>query len=299
MHTQQEDTSVRPVAIIGGGTLGRRVALMFATRGGEVRIYDPIERTRAEAVTFAQDLLPEVVATISDGRPGNIRGADDLSEALADAWLVIEAIPERLDQKVDLFSELDRLASPDAILATNSSSFPSHELISGVERPERVVNMHFFMPPAQRAVELMSCGFTTPAIIDRLVEVLPQFGIVPFVARAESMGFIFNRVWAAIKREVLEVVAAGVATPEEVDALWMLNTGFPAGVFQSMDTVGLDVVLDIENSYAARYPTLSPAPRELLHRYVDAGHLGVKTGRGFYEYPTADATAPQVSKGTR
>jgi len=117
------------------------------------------------------------------------------------------------------------------------------------------------------------------------VRVRAEQGVhVPFVAHRESTGFIVNRIWAAIERESLAVVADGVSTPEDVDAMWMVNTGAPAGPFRMMDQVGLDVVLDIEDHYAAEDPHLPEGPRRLLHEHVDAGHLGRKTGRGFYRY---------------
>lgn len=197
---------------------------------------------------------------------------------------MIEAVPERFDLKTSVFKALDASADADAILATNSSSFPSSVFASDVAAPQRLLNMHFFMPPAQRAVELMTSGATDTQVFELLQLELPRFGLQPFVAREESMGFIFNRVWAAMKREVLQVVADGVATPEDIDALWKLNTGLQTGIFQGMDQVGLDVALDIEENYASRYPNLSEAPRQVLRRYVEEGRLGVKTGRGFYTY---------------
>ena len=282
--TMPTDFETRPVTVIGGGTLGRRVALMFAARGGEVRIVDAAEEAAAEAVAYVERELPALVGAIDGGAVGRAAAFSDLPSAVAGAWLVVEAVPERRELKSEIFGRLDRYADHDAILATNSSSYPSSALISGVERPERVVNLHFFMPPQQRAAEIMSCGKTDAEVLAFLSSVLPHFGIRPFVAKTESMGFIFNRVWAAIKREALQVVASGVATPEEFDDLWRLNTGLPIGVFQGMDRVGLDVALDIEESYAAKYPELPSAPRELLREYVQAGRLGVKTGRGFYTY---------------
>ena len=274
----------RPIAVIGAGTLGRRVALMFATRGGEVRIFDPLPPVRADAVEFVTSELPAVVATIESGAAGRAVAAEDLGSAVAGAWLVIEAVPEKFELKASVLAALDDASDADALLATNSSSFPSSVFASTVRSPERLLNMHFFMPPAQRAVELMSSGATDPRALELLQLTLPLFGLRPFVARQESMGFIFNRVWAAMKREVLQVVAEGVATPEDIDALWKLNTGLPFGIFQGMDQVGLDVALDIEENYASRYPHLSEAPRRLLRQYVDAGHLGVKSGRGFFTY---------------
>ncbi|MFF0713369.1 3-hydroxyacyl-CoA dehydrogenase family protein [Streptomyces bauhiniae] len=278
----------RPVAVLGAGTLGRRIALMFATRGGEVRIYDPSAEAGKQACAYVEQHVSEVAARVGGGTPGSVAATTDLAEALAGAWLVVEAVPERLELKRQVFADLDRLAAPDAILASNSSSYPTSRFIDGVTTPERVVNMHFYMPPAQPAVDLMSSGHTDRAVLDLLLEVLPRYGVFPFEAHRESTGFIFNRIWAAIKREALSVVAEGVSTPEDVDRMWAINTGTAGGPFRAMDQVGLDVVLDIENHYAAENPNLPTGPRELLGRYVDAGHLGVKTGRGFYEYGARD-----------
>ncbi|TNM50233.1 3-hydroxyacyl-CoA dehydrogenase family protein, partial [Nocardioides albidus] len=165
-----------------------------------------------------------------------------------------------------------------------SSSYPSSQVIEQVTTPERVLNLHFFMPPRATACELMSCGRTDPAVIDTLVTELPRFGLTPFVARKESLGFIQNRIWAAIKREALMVLDEGVATPEDVDRLYKLGLGARRGPFEAMDAVGLDVVLDIEENYAAHREGLPDGPRQLLRRYIDEGRLGVKSGRGFYDY---------------
>jgi 3-hydroxybutyryl-CoA dehydrogenase len=143
--------------------------------------------------------------------------------------------------------------------------------------------MHYFMPPFANAVELMSCGRTDDRVIERLMNALPQYGLTPFHAKRESVGFIYNRIWAAIKRESLAVAAEGVATPEEIDRLFTLVLGTQAGPFRMMDRVGLDVALDIENHYAAVRPGLPESPRQLLQQYVDEGRLGMKSGRGFYD----------------
>lgn len=279
-----QSTDGRPVTVIGGGTLGRRIALMFAGGGSEVRIFDLSEEVRGAAVDYVERELPDVVASRADAVAGSVRGADDLADAVADAWLVIEAIPERLDLKTALFGQLDRAAAADAILASNSSSYASRLMIDEVENPERVLNMHFYMPPRQNAVDLMGDGQTDQAIIDLLLERLPRYGVIPFVAHRESTGFIFNRIWAAIKRESLAVVADGVSTPQDIDEMFTVNTGAAAGPFRMMDQVGLDVVLDIEEHYAAENPHLPEGPRRILRERVDAGDLGVKTGRGFYSY---------------
>jgi 3-hydroxybutyryl-CoA dehydrogenase len=213
---------------------------------------------------------------------GRIVFAKTLEPAIADTWMVVEAVPERLDLKKTIFNDLDRLAPQDAILASNSSSYPSSQIIERVTKPSRVVNTHYYMPPEQNAVEVMSCGKTSDAVIADLMERLPLYGVVPFHVRKESVGFIFNRIWAAVKRESLEVVKEGVSTPAEVDHIFQILLGSHGGPFRLMDKVGLDVVLDIEEHYAAIHPELPSGPRELLKQYIKEGRLGLKTGKGFY-----------------
>jgi 3-hydroxybutyryl-CoA dehydrogenase len=182
-----------------------------------------------------------------------------------------------------VFGELDRLADPDAILASNSSSLPTSHLIGNVRHPERVLNAHYQQPPELNAVELMSCGKTDAGIIDALMDELPRYGLVPFHVRRESDGFIFNRIWAAIKRECLMVVEEGVAAPEDVDRMWNIWVGEGAP-FQLMDRIGLDIVLDIEEHYASVRQGIPEGPRKLLRQYVEDGRLGVKSGYGFYDH---------------
>jgi 3-hydroxybutyryl-CoA dehydrogenase len=279
-----EDIRDRPVAVIGAGTLGRRVALMFASRGGTVRIHARRPEQLAGATQYVTQDLPRVLQGRGFGEVGVAVGTSSLEEALDDAWLVVESVPEKLEIKIPLWGQIDQAAPPDTIFATNSSSYPSRLMAENVRDKSRLCNMHFYMPPEVNAVDLMSDGETDRGLLDTLVTVLPEFGVHPFEARKESTGFIFNRIWAAIKRESLAVVAEGVARPEDVDGMFKVNWGVPAGPFQMMDLVGLDVVLDIENHYAEEFPHLPKQVRELLQSYVDAGKLGVKTGEGFYSY---------------
>lgn len=202
---------------------------------------------------------------------------------IANAWLIIESIPERRDLKVELFAELDAHASKDAILTSNSSSYPSSQIIGRVSHPERVLNTHFMMPPDARAVELMSCGHTNPRIIELLKRELPRYGLSTYFAQRESVGFIYNRIWAAIKRESLAVVAEGVASPQDIDAIYVQTSGGDAGPFRRMDAVGLDVVLSIEEHYTQVRPGLPEGPCELLKGMIAEGRLGKKSGRGFYD----------------
>ncbi|OMC51707.1 3-hydroxybutyryl-CoA dehydrogenase [Mycobacterium sp. IS-2888] len=279
-----DDIQNRPVAVIGAGTLGRRIALMFASRGGTVRIHARRAEQLAEATQYVAESLPQLVSERGFGEVGVATATTSLDEALEDAWLAVESAPEKLEIKIPLWGQIDQAAPANTIFATNSSSYPSRLMAENVRDKTRLCNMHFYMPPQVNAVDLMSDGETDRGLLDTLLTVLPEFGVHPFEARKECTGFIFNRIWAAIKRESLAVVAEGVARPEDVDGMFRVNWGVPAGPFQMMDLVGLDVVLDIENHYAQEFPHLPKHVRELLQAYIDAGKLGIKTGEGFYSY---------------
>jgi 3-hydroxybutyryl-CoA dehydrogenase len=278
------DVDERPVAVIGGGTLGRRIALMFAAGGTPVQLYSRSADTRDAAARFISENLAAVTEQL--GRAADGSGAvelfGELEPALNRAWLVIESVSEDPSVKQPLFAELDRLAEPDAILGTNSSSYPSSALAGSVSRPERLLNVHFQMPPQLIAVELMSCGATDQAVIDALVERLPRYGLVPFTVLKESVGFLFNRIWHAARRECLLILAEGVSTPAEVDRIFQLSLGTPIAPFRLMDRIGLDVALAVEEHWAT-VRDIPTAPRELLREYIDQGFLGVKAGRGFYD----------------
>lgn len=285
-YTLPSDVDDRPIALDGAGVLGRRIASVFAAGGTDVRIFDVSEAQRESARDYVQEQMQRVKSALNlaESPSGRVSLFDDLTESVQTAWMVIEAIPERLELKRKAFGQLDEVADADAILASNSSSLPTSCLIENIKRPERVLNTHYYQPPDLNAVELMSCGKTDESVIDALMEKLPQYGLVPFRVRRESDGFIFNRVWAAIKRECLMVVEEGVATPEDLDTLWNMFTAPGIPPFRLMDRVGLDVVLNIEEHYASVRPGLPEGPRKLLHELVDDGKLGVKSGRGFYDY---------------
>jgi 3-hydroxybutyryl-CoA dehydrogenase len=285
-YTLSADVDERPISIVGAGTLGRRLALVYAAGGSDVQIFDLSAEQREAARDYVEEHVTQTQQTLGlhPARRGWVEVSDDLQEAVAGGWMVIEAVPERIDIKIELFGDLDRLAEPDAILCSNSSSIPTSQMIGKVEHPERVLNTHYQTPPDQNAVELMSCGKTDDGVIEALMEKIPQYGLVPFRVRRESDGFIFNRIWAAIKRECLMVVEEGVASPKDVDTLWEIFTRASVPPFRLMDRVGLDVVLAIEEHYAAVRDGIPQGPRRLLHEYIDQGRLGVKSGRGFYEY---------------
>jgi 3-hydroxybutyryl-CoA dehydrogenase len=206
-----EDVRNRPIAVIGAGTLGRRIALMFASRGGTVRIHARRAEQRDEATQYVLENLPNLLQDRGFGEIGVVEGTGSLEEALDGAWLVVESVPEKLGIKIPLWGEIDQLAAPDTIFATNSSSFPSRPMAENVRDKTRLCNTHFYMPPQINALDLMSDGETDRGLLDTLLAVLPEFGVYPFEARKECTGFIFNRVWAAIKRESLAVAAYRLA----------------------------------------------------------------------------------------
>jgi len=282
-YTLPADAGERPVAVDGAGTLGRRIAAVYAAGGGQVRIFDPSPDQCDAAVAFISEQVDDFKKTlgVAPQRAGAVEVADDLESAVRGAWMVVEAAPERLEVKREVLAELDRLADPDAIVASNSSSLPTSRLIGDVAHPERVLNTHYYMPPAMNAVELMSCGETDEGIIQALVAKLPDYGLAPFHVRRESDGFIFNRIWAAIKRECLMVVEEGVAPPSDVDGMWNIFVRGGVPPFELMDRVGLDVVLDMKSTTP---PSVPGSPR----------------GRGgcFASRSTTAASASKAGKGS-
>ncbi|WP_016888575.1 3-hydroxyacyl-CoA dehydrogenase family protein [Mycobacteroides abscessus] len=287
-YSPPTDIDNRPVAVLGAGTLGRRIALTFATRGGAVHLYDVSEESLQSAKEFLDQRIPELVKARSalGAQPATIEYFTDLPSAVKDAWYVVESVPEVQALKIDMLGQLDEVAAPDAIIGTNSSSFMSSELIGKVKHPERFLNTHYGQPPEAPQAELVTDGHTDERIFDVLGAELPKHGFVTAVARKESVGFIINRVWAAVKREALAVVAEGVSTPAEFDRIWVASGMSPIGVFRAIDRVGLDVALDIEDNYIKHFPYIPTTSRDLLRQYVDEGKLGVKSGEGFYhDYP--------------
>lgn len=287
-YSPPADIDNRPVAVLGAGTLGRRIALTFATRGGVVHLYDVSEESLQSAKKFLDQRIPELVKARSalGAQPATIEYYTDLPSAVKDAWYVVESVPEVQALKIDMLGQLDEIAAPDAIIGTNSSSFMSSELIGKVKHPERFLNTHYGQPPEAPQAELVTDGHTDERIFDILGAELPKHGFVTTVAHKESVGFIINRVWAAVKREALAVVAEGVSTPAEFDRIWVASGMSPIGVFRAIDRVGLDVALDIEDNYIKHFPYIPTTSRDLLQQYVDEGKLGVKSGEGFYhDYP--------------
>jgi len=290
------------IAVVGAGTMGRQIAAMAAAHGQTVTLYDVVPGAIEGAMARLREELPPVFA--SGFWPGdiesvldNLRPETDLAAAVGGAELVIEAVKEDLAIKRAVFADLAALA-PGAILATNSSSLPSARIADAIPDPERLLNLHFFAPIWDRAMlEVMSSGTTDPAIMDACAAWGRGCGLTVAVVQGQSMGFIINRVWRAIKRESLRVVDEGHADPEDIDRLFMGFFGSSFGPFGMMDTVGLDTVADIERSYVAvaEDPTDRVSPN--LLRMVEAGTLGEKSGQGFYAHPDPAYRRPGFMTG--
>lgn len=279
----QTSISGRPIAVLGGGVLGRRIACTWAAGGYDVIIRDPSNEQRNAALHYIEQNITEY-AKVTGSKPGKVKAIEDLEPAVKNAWHVIEAVPENLELKIETFAELDKLTMKDCILGSNSSSYKSSEMATRVQGmgKERILNSHYMMPPKNCIVELMTDGETDPEIFQFLMERLKEVGMKPLVARKESTGFVFNRVWAAVKREFLTILAEGVSTPEELDAVWLeMFVNSNAGPCEMMDAVGLDTVAFIEEHYMKERGLSGEKTVDFLNaNYLDKGMLGAKSGNG-------------------
>ncbi|KDQ12139.1 hypothetical protein BOTBODRAFT_176663 [Botryobasidium botryosum FD-172 SS1] len=288
----------RPFAILGAGTLGRRIALMWLTQGETVHIFDSNPRALQDATTYVSENLETVIRLqVQGGRPGTLKTFVDRTEAVKDAWIVVEAVPEILPLKIQVLGELDKIVRDDCIIATNSSSYVSSDMLANVTKPDRVVSTHYYMPPQSLPVEIMPNKHTNPEIVPLIAREAARHGLQPYQVKKESVGLIFNRIWAAIKREALYVVADGVADPQDVDAMMRDVMGSKLLVFDGIDQVGLDVALAIEEHYAADRPgQIPPQPAALLRKMVEQGKLGKKSGEGFYKYAKPGEPLPPTDR---
>jgi 3-hydroxyacyl-CoA dehydrogenase len=293
-------TEVRRIAVVGAGIMGHGIAQEFAAAGYEVGLYDLDEARLAAALTrIAANLARlEAAGVVPTGAaataPERIRTSAVLAEATAGADYVVEAAPEDLELKRGLFAELDRLCPAGTILASNTSTFPPSTLAAATRRPERVVVTHYFNPPyLLPLVEVVRGPATAEATVATAASLLRGIGKCAVVVQQEAPGFIGNRLQLAVVREALSIVAQGLATPEDVDLV--IRTGFGrrmavAGIFETCDAAGLDTVLAVAGQL---FPAIESSPEvpALLGEKVARGELGLKSGKGFYDWPPAEAEA--------
>ena len=286
------DTPIRSVCVVGAGFMGAQISLHSAAHGSDVSLYDISEdaleraseshaREMAERLRAGQIDEGEMAAILA-----RIHRSTDLGKAVVRADLVIEATPERLELKRTVFAELDRLCPAHTIVASNSSSIRISAIEDVTQRRDRVVNLHFYAIVWQRPmVDIMGGTQTSDETLARVRQFAIGLGVTPLMVRKESTGFVFNRVWRAVKRECLHLVDDGVASHEDVDRAWVIFTGMPMGPFAFMDLIGLEVIRDIEMVYYDESGDPRDAPPKILLDKIERGELGVKTGHGFYRYP--------------
>jgi 3-hydroxybutyryl-CoA dehydrogenase len=283
-------SAVGCVGVVGAGTMGAGIAQIAALGGYETRLHDPVPAAleaandrlhRALAKGATKGLWSEEAADLAGGRVGAAASIGDLAEC----DLVIEAAPEDLELKRELFAALAEACKPQTILASNTSSLPVTAIAAGVPDPERVVGMHFFNPPAlMKLVEIVATADSSSAALETTTEVGTRMGRTPIRAK-DSPGFIANRLARPFTLESLRILAQGIADAETIDRVCRAGAGFRMGPFELIDLIGLDVNLSVARSFYAQGGQPERwKPSAVQEELVAAGNLGRKSGRGFYDY---------------
>ena len=280
---------VQKVAVIGAGTMGTGIAQVAARAGYRTAIYDAAEGAARRSVERIGEALSRAVergkCTVQDRDEALARLSTpaDLEGAAGDADLVIEAAPEDLALKRDLFGRLSRAARGDAILASNTSSLPISAIAAAARHPARVIGLHFFNPvPVMKLLEIVQGERTDPMVVTACRAVGGRLGKEVVVVR-DAPGFATSRLGIALALEAMRMVEEGVASVEEIDRAIELGYGHPMGPLKLTDHVGLDVRLAIADHLLAELGERFRPP-QILRRMVRAGKLGKKTGEGFYKY---------------
>ena len=281
--------AIRTIAVIGAGTMGHGIAQVCAQVGATVRLYDALQGgAQAGIARVRKNLdkgveLGKVTAADRDALLARLSAHDELTTACTGVDCVIEAAPENLEIKREIFAAADKLAAPHALLATNTSSLPVGEIATSVARPGRVVGMHFFNPVhLMKLVEVVRHAGSDAEMVDAAVALATRMGKSPIVV-ADSPGFASSRLGLVIGLEAMRMVEQGVASATDIDTAMKLGYGHPMGPLELTDLVGLDVRLGIAEYLAT---AIGPAfePPDLLRTKVRDGKLGKKTGEGFYRW---------------
>ena len=281
--------SLARIAVIGAGTMGHGIAHAAIAGGYDTAMFDvssaSLEKGRAaiEAIVSKGVELAKVTAADADGTLRRLVTTGNLQDAVGDADMVIEAAPERIDLKIALFADLERLAPQRAVIASNTSALSVTELAGSLVNPSRVAGMHFFNPVHKmKLIEIVQALESAPATLQAIEEVATRMGKETVLVR-ESPGFITTRVNASIGNEAFYMLMEGVASARDIDKALKLGLNHPMGPFELVDLVGLDTRLSIlEYLHRSMGEKYRPCP--LLAQYVKAGRLGKKVGRGVYEY---------------
>jgi 3-hydroxybutyryl-CoA dehydrogenase len=296
-------SKVERVGIVGAGTMGAGIAQIAALGGYDTRLHDPIPTALATGIErlrgaltkgTTRGLWDEKSANAANDRVGGTSKLRDLAEC----DLVIEAVPENLDLKRELFATLAETCGPDTILASNTSSLPVTAIAAETPHPERVVGMHFFNPPAlMKLVEVVATEDSSKGALKTTTEVGERMGRTPILAK-DSPGFIANRLARPFTLESLRMLAGGVADAATIDRVCRLGGGFRMGPFELIDLIGLDVNLSVARSFYAQGGEPERwRPSPIQAQMVDEGRLGRKSGHGFYEYGDGARREPDPDLG--
>ena len=295
--------SVSRVGIVGAGTMGRGIAQLAALGGYETVLYDPLPGVAEASVAELRKALDKGA---SRGRwseedaaaaAQRVQPADDVAQ-LAGCELAIEAAPERLELKREIFNQLAATLGPEATLASNTSSLRIGEIAEGVPHPERVVGMHFFNPPPlMKLVEIVAAERSSEAALAAATEVGERMGRTPIRAK-DSPGFVANRLARPFSLESLRMLGDGVADAATIDRIVRLGGGFRMGPFELLDLIGLDVNLEIARSFFAQGGEVERwRPSPIQEQLVAEGRLGRKSGHGYYDYGEGHEREPDPDLG--
>lgn len=282
------------ITVLGTGVLGSQIAFQTAFHGFDVVAYD-VDETALDAAKARFAKLAETYR--AGGVEGGAAGGADaalarityshvLAEAVADADLVIEAVPEAPAVKQSVYEELGRVAPARTIFATNSSTLLPSTLAPFTGRPEQFLALHFANEIwTHNTAEIMGTPETDPAVYRAVVEFASQIGMVPIEIKKEKAGYLLNSLLVPFLQAAGELLVDGIAEPEAIDQTWRIGTGAPAGPFQIYDIVGLTTAYNISMMGDEKQRAFAALLKE---RYIDQGKLGVATGEGFYTYPAKD-----------
>jgi enoyl-CoA hydratase/3-hydroxyacyl-CoA dehydrogenase len=285
---------IETVAVLGAGNMGHGIAEVAALAGYDVRMRDIKEefvQSGYEDITWSLQKLAEkeqITEEEAEAAEERVTPLVDMEEAVSDADVIIEAVPEKMDIKKDVYSEVEQYAPEHALFATNTSSLSITELSEVSERPEQFCGMHFFNPPIRmQLVEVINGEHTSEETIEAIEDLSEDFGKTPVRVRKDSPGFIVNRILVPLMNEACWMVSNDVATVEEIDSTTKFEMGLPMGSFELADMTGIDIsyhVLDYMNDVLGE--AYEPAP--IMVEKVENEELGQKTGKGFYDYEDGD-----------